>query len=369
MMKRMIKKILAYTLSGPLFHLIPSRKIKTVSTEVAEQIVARHSPDLGRSALCNHVWSKPEYDLTIIIPVYNAEKYLVKCLDSILNQKTDYSFQLVLINDGSTDKTEAILHSYQDDSRVFVIHQNNGGAAKARNAGLQNVLGRYVMFIDSDDFLPENAVDSLLSAAYETDADIVQGRYSYADATGKVYADGKQHQWCVDVASNGVLEGYVCGKIYHANLFRIVYFPEGYWYEDTIITALITHMAKRIVTIPEIGYFYRQHSLSITRIGKGKPKSMDAFWVQRCVLRDRKKLGFVTDQSFYEHLLRMVALCYRRTVDEPENVKIALMILWKDLLTQERSEKFQLGPLYSNFEKAIFESNYNQYCVLCRFCY
>lgn len=368
-MKRLIKQVLSKALSVPLIHLIPSRIISDITPEIAVEILDRHSPDSGKSALCSHVWPESEYDLSIIIPVYNVEKYLKKCLESILNQKTNYRYHIVVVNDGSTDNSENILKCYAGIENVTIIHQENGGFSKARNTGLSAVKGRYIMFVDSDDFLPKEAIDALISAAYQIEADIVQGSYLDTDETGEIFSGGTHFKKSSDVMRNGKLTGMAWGKVYRAHLFQYIHFPEGYWYEDTITTALVTHLAKNIATIPEIVYYYRQNSAGITRNSQGKPKSVDTYWVHRRVMQDRNKLGMVTDCAFYEHLLRMVALSYQRTKSEPKKVKIALMILWKDLLEKERRSAFVLSSQYKNFEKAILECDYNRYRLLCKFFY
>ena len=332
-------------------------------------MIANHSPDPSGSAICNHIWSEPRYDLTIIVPVYNVEKYLIKCLDSIIHQNTDYTYQVIVIDDGSTDQSGELLNSYCGNKQIDVIHQKNGGFSNARNTGLKRVNGRYIMFVDSDDFLCENAIESLMRAAYEMDADIVQGSYFCTDKDGEKMWRGIQYLKCDCVAPNGTLTGMAWGKVFKAGLFRGIQFPEGYWYEDTIITAIATHIAGKIATIPDAVYCYRQNPASITKTSKGKPKSVDTYWVHRCVLRDRKILGLETDCAFYEHLLRMVALSFQRTEKEPEQVQMSLLVLWRELLEQERREDFNINTKYQILEKVILECDYRKYCVLCKFCF
>jgi hypothetical protein len=199
-------------------------------------------------------------------------------------------------------------------------------------------------------------------------ADVVQGGYYYTDETGVVFSI-KSYKKAQKCSPNGTLAGLVCGKIYAAHLFIGVCFPESYWYEDTIITAIITHLAKNIVTIPEIGYYYRQNPTSITSKGKRKPKSVDSYWIHQRIMQDRSNLGMVTDCEFYKHLLRMVALSYRRTEMQPEEVKTALMILWKDLLEKERKDEFALPPKYRRYEKVIRNCDYGKYRILSKFCF
>ena len=98
-------------------------------------------------------------DLSIIVPVYNAEKFLKKCMDSIVEQETKYHFEVIAVNDGSTDKSIEILNDYKEKyDFIKVINQENGGAAKARNNGINNARGKYISFIDSDDFIDKSFV-------------------------------------------------------------------------------------------------------------------------------------------------------------------------------------------------------------------
>lgn len=366
-MKRLIKELIVRALHGALFHLLPAQHVECPSANDALQHLMKHYPDASTSSLCCHEWSVPEYDLTIIVPVYNVRKYLNQCMDSILNQKTNYSYHVIVVNDGSTDGSEKILEEYCDNDKISIIHQSNGGISRARNTALAKVNGRYIMFVDSDDFLMENAVQSLVSVAYETDADIVQGGYFFADEAGMQYGHGQCYQTSVDVAPNGTLAGMPWGKVYRAQLFQGIQFPEDYWYEDTIITAIITHLAGRIATTSDMVCYYRQNPAGITKSSRGKPKSIDTYWIHRSVMQDRQKLGLVTDCAFYEHLLRMIVLSYQRTEAEPDAVKISMFVLWKEMLEQEKKGEFAINSRYKYLEKAILEGDYKKYSILCKY--
>ena len=123
-----------------------------------------------------------KYDVMIIIPVHNVFVYLEKCIYSVLNQQTRYSFQAVFVDDGSTDDSGDILDKWITSPHV-VIHTENHGLPAARNRGLQRITGRYVVFLDSDDYLAEDAVEKLVSSADRNHADIVEG--GFADFDGK----------------------------------------------------------------------------------------------------------------------------------------------------------------------------------------
>ena len=146
-----------------------------------------HSPNPNKSCISER---KPKsdfkYDLEIIIPAYNEEKHIEKCLKSVLNQKSDYNFHIICIDDGSTDATGALIDGFSD-SRLTVIHQDNRGFSGARNAGIEKADGRYIMFVDSDDFLADGAVQALMQAAYNNEADIVEGSVVTCTEDGRKY--------------------------------------------------------------------------------------------------------------------------------------------------------------------------------------
>ena len=118
-----------------------------------------------------------EYDLMIIVPIYNSAECIEMCLQSLLHQKTNYTYKIICVDDGSTDQTESILQKYKKFSNVEIIRQKNAGVASARNKALKNICGQYVLFVDSDDLLPEYSIELLMSTAIKNKADIVEGEY------------------------------------------------------------------------------------------------------------------------------------------------------------------------------------------------
>ena len=128
---------------------------------------------------------KNDVAVSVVIPVYNVEKYLKECVDSVLKQ-TYFSYEIILVDDGSTDASAKICDEYAaKDSRISVIHKPNGGLSSARNTGLQKARGAYVYFLDSDDYIVEYALEKLVEAAERDNADIVFfDAVSFADADG-----------------------------------------------------------------------------------------------------------------------------------------------------------------------------------------
>ena len=214
--------------------------------------------------------------------------------------------------------------------------------------------------------MTDNAVQDLLETAYNLNADIVQGSYYDIDDSGIKQIGVKKYDYCESVMPNGVLSGMPWGKVYKSNLFYTICFPEKYLYEDTVITALVSHLAQVIVTIPQFVYFYRLNFQGAVRASKGKPKSIDTLWVHRCVLDAREKLGLKTDTAFYEHLIRMMVLSYKRTETEPDEIKKSIFILFREMILSVRQDEFRLQKRYINFEKAIINGDYRRYAFLCK---
>lgn len=125
-------------------------------------------------------------DLSIIIPVYNDEKFLSRLLDTILNQETEYHYEVICINDGSTDKSQEILDSYKSKypSLLTVVHQDNSGISITRNRGITLAKGEYVGFIDDDDIVEADYIETIMYRAKATDADMVQNAYSTVTPDG-----------------------------------------------------------------------------------------------------------------------------------------------------------------------------------------
>lgn len=368
-MKRLLKRVIGFFLKNVCFYFIPHQKNQIVPYEEAKRILNSHSPEPGTASLRKNTANKIEYDLSVIVPVYNAEKYLDQCISSILAQKTQYSYQVILVNDGSKDCSWDILCKYSLNEKVELIHQENQGVSTARNNGLRAACGRYIMFVDSDDYLPDNAIESLMHTAYNLHMDIVQGGYITINESAQKQIGTVKYADTVNVPPNGVVTGMPWGKVYSTILFSEVCFPEGYWYEDTIVTSIVTHLAKGIATTSDIVYFYRNNPSGLTQIAKKRPKSIDSYYVLQNVLTARKQLAMNTNQAFYEHLLRLVLLCYQRTKSEPREVKKSIFSLFQKMLLDERgTELFNVQPKYKKLEQTILDGDYRRYCFLCAFC-
>lgn len=200
--------------------------------------------------------------VSIIIPVYNVEKMVGKCIDSILAQ-TYKNFELILINDGSKDKSLEILNSYKDDARVKVVDQSNRGAAQSRNRGIELSIGKYIMFIDSDDWIEPDFLNEYINAIQNTQYDIIMGGYRRV-TNHKTIA--------VIRLKEGEFAEYVVTSPW-AKLFRREYliendikFLDTTSSEDVFFNVTAICKGAIIKIIPNIGYFwyYNENSLSNT---------------------------------------------------------------------------------------------------------
>ena len=218
--------------------------------------------------------------ITVIVPVYNVENYLNKCLDSLINQ-TYKNLEIIVINDGSTDNSGEICQEYaQKDNRIVYIEKENGGPSDARNAGLDRMTGSYVTFVDSDDWIELDYVEILYKKITEYQADIAVGNYySFNEAEGMYYFHIFGDSYYEKVYDNvSIFENLyesqemksfalisVFGKLYKADLVKHLRFDIGKLGEDGYINQKLYLLVQKVIYINQGLYAYRQRSGSITK--------------------------------------------------------------------------------------------------------
>lgn len=205
----------------------------------------------------------PAVTLSVIVPVYNGEATIGPCLDSILQQETSCTVQLIVVDSDSTDGTAAVLERYRALPGVLLCNCSAPrSAAAARNEGLRHAVGRWLMFVDSDDLLLPGAIRTLLEAAQRLDADVVQGgwQYLYTDGTrGPVQRYPAAVYTGAAAPERFELPGMPWGKVYRRELFAQVRFPAYYTcFEDAIIHFLVFRLAKTVASVPEMVYLWRK---------------------------------------------------------------------------------------------------------------
>ena len=211
--------------------------------------------------------------ISVIVPVYNVEEYLPRCLDSILAQ-TYENLEIILVDDGAKDRSGAICDEYAaKDARVKVIHKENGGLSSARNAGLDMAKGTYIAFVDSDDWIEPEMYEHMLSLMDKYSAKLVcAGRYDVSEKTGE-----KTVGLCPKTEEAVTAEELVgriflwdgcdssaCDKLYHHSLLGGFRYPEGKVCEDVPVTYQIVLKAGRAVLCdrPFYNYYHRSGSIS-----------------------------------------------------------------------------------------------------------
>lgn len=216
--------------------------------------------------------------ISVVVPVYNVEHYLKKCVDSICHQ-TYRNLEIILVDDGSTDCSGSLCDEFAtSDSRIRVIHKSNGGLSDARNAGMELASGEWWMFVDSDDYIAPDTAETLLLAAVENHCEIAVCNMM------RIYEDGKQEPFYCPVTEPTIWAGEqrfetlrqpsVCNKLFRADLFKELRFPKGKFYEDTFVYHVLAYRASRIAMTGLSGYYYLSRRESIL----GQPQFTDRYF-------------------------------------------------------------------------------------------
>ena len=266
--------------------------------------------------------------VSIIVPVYNAKKYLKDCIDSILKQSFQ-DFDLILVDDGSTDGSIELCRAYADDyARINLICKENGGISSVRNIGvnwaIDNSDSDFILFIDSDDLMKKNLLERVIISQKENNADIVcfgfemvndnlenLGWGSTQATDFEIFNPDKRFLPLLPPYDYG---DYVWNKLFKKTLFSNISFPEGMTLEDTYTTYKFFNNAKTVVLLPDRLYIYRRHSDSITTKGGARAKS-DFFEATR------QKYNFISENYSGLSILLPQYLSKFRFVINQMNIK------------------------------------------------
>ena len=232
--------------------------------------------------------------IPILIPAYNVEKYIARCLDSVIGQ-TFPDIEIIIVNDGSTDGTASIIDEYASrDSRIRVVnHPENCGVMWARKTSVESSEGDYLMFLDSDDRLKPDACERLYSAALDNQADLVICGYEIIKNGGKVagYPNkldyGSSSQGVIKAMLLDELRRYLWAKLYSRDLFLshpVKYFRHHNLMEDEAISFQVSRHVTKAVLIPEALYEYHENMSSLTH--RYPPSSIQCALRSQAVLRD-----------------------------------------------------------------------------------
>lgn len=318
--------------------------------------------------------------ISIIIPIYNVENYLERCIKSVINQSLD-DLEIILVNDGSTDSSGEMCDNFaNEDKRIKVIHKKNGGLSSARNEGLKYATSDLVGFIDSDDWISSDMYEYLWNLQEKNDADIVSCNYMLAyDYPTKIKNEKiKEYVFTRNEALKKYLElgafsrinDYSAWKkLYKKKLFSDVEFPDGMLFEDMPTNFRLIQKCSKYVYSTKICYFYFQNSVSITRNQYSKrhndlikSSEMIGLYAKKEDNDIQKLAKILRIKSYFSLLTKVVRFGVNDDVDDvyiSENLLIPFRNEYKAFMNSKFSWKIKiLGTLYNfawKFTKKIFQ--------------
>lgn len=263
--------------------------------------------------------SKTYINMSVIVPIYNVEEYLPNCIDSLLNQK-NLSLEIILVNDGSTDNSGLIANQYANRYEgIKVIHQENGGASAARNAGLKIAQGEYIAFIDSDDWVNQDSLGKLYQKAIEYQADVLMGN------TMKYYREGVMlDALFFQPIPKDVFEILMPGKAIFVRLSKVHAYPptpcnyiyrrnyldkiqarfeEGIMYEDELWCPIFFYHAKKFIVVDIDFYNYRQREGSVMHASNRRQRMKALFRVSDLLVKFAEHLDFSEEDREFKSWL------------------------------------------------------------------
>lgn len=251
--------------------------------------------------------------ISVIVPVYNVEKYLERCLDSVLKQ-TYSNLEIILVDDGSKDNSGKICDEYaKKDNRIKVIHKENGGISDVRNVGLANATGDYIGFIDSDDYAAEDMFETLYNLIEDNSADISIVSF-YEMYNGKLIGvrDDKsllkmnKEQALQELLIDTNIQSYMWNKLFKKELFKDLKFPVGKNFEDIATVLLIFERANKVVLLQDPKYYYLRRDDSIVghRTNKTYIDYLEVAYDKYMYLKD--KYPNIEIYNAYNYVINMV---------------------------------------------------------------
>lgn len=214
---------------------------------------------------------KDSIDLSVIIPIYNVEKYITKCIDSLLRQNND-RIQYIFVDDGSPDNSYEIVSKYAQNNPCFtIVRQGNKGLGGARNEGMKHAKGKYVLFVDSDDYIEPNSLEKLVDIAVSNNADILQAKCKLIYEDGRIeYNETKMDENIVEDGKYWLCNNHVdfaaCFCLYSLKMLRDndLRFMEGVYHEDMDFKIRAVYYAKRMMEVDNSFYNYLMRESSIS---------------------------------------------------------------------------------------------------------
>lgn len=325
MIKSIIKKAIFISLDFLYLIFKPFGFNKNIDSEKAEKIIANvyQKKPLRKE---KYKYLKDTVDLSIIVPVYNVENYLEECLTSLIKQKTNYKYEIIAVNDGSADNSATILKKYSQN--IKIINQSNQGLSAARNAGIKIASGEYISFVDSDDYVSDDYVETLLKVAKNKNVDMIKCNYYIFNDNGVIDSSRMTSFSTTDKYDERVLKipGFVWNGIFKRKLWKDTLFPKGYNYEDMITKLVILNRITSFEQIEDHLYYYRKNiaSLSRNKSNYKNYKCIDQLYLPQELI---KMYGIkINDRNFDNLLYELGPMMFFRTRYLDKNVIKSIFI-------------------------------------------
>lgn len=306
--------------------------------------------------------------ITIVVPIYNVERYLRRCLDSIINQ-TYSNLEIMLIDDGSYDDSHEICLQYSKlDCRIAIVSSFNYGLSTARNNGLKLAIGEYLIFVDSDDFIDLKMSETLLASVIDSKSDIAICGYYEVEENGKFNSDvcnrnsyfiKKEEAFDKLFSDEHMKYGTAWGKIYKNDLFNNISFPDGHIYEDMYVITEIYKQTEKIYVLDDKLYYYTKRNDSISG-------SWDDWKILESLLATKKRICFFSNYANYDLIRKSVLLhlnhainCYsfakkRRTKNKIKKTFFSVYYEYKATYLNNKEKRIY----------ALFLFSYNLYSLV-----
>lgn len=277
-----------------------------------------------------------EDKISIIVPVYNVELQIRKCIKSLINQ-TYKNIEIILIDDESPDNCGKICDAFaKEDDRIKVIHKKNGGVCAARNSGLEVATGDYIGFIDPDDWATSDMFEYLLDNLKKYDADISCCRYFrvipnkkiYSNTDGELYIYNKE-QAIEELVNNFTIRSVFWNKLFKKELFENLKFPVGMIYEGTYLVHKIFELANKIVYLPDPKYYYYKYEKSyVNTITVKNQCDYVCAHIERYNDLNKKypKLKLKLISYIVKECVNLVEICYKKKREIKQNKEIIMKI-------------------------------------------
>ena len=306
--------------------------------------------------------------ISIIVPIYKVEKYINQCLDSICGQ-TYKNLEIILVDDGSPDNCGKICDEYaQKDSRIKVIHKENGGLSSARNAGLDVIKGEYISFIDSDDFIENNFIEKLYNLCIDNDVDIAECNYlQFENEIEKTKNKDKVEIFTSYEMQNRMYSVYgtrttvVWNKLYKNYIYKELRFPNGKINEDEFCTyKAFYNCKKKIAVTNENLYYYRYNSESIMgkKFNSKRFDVIDAYEERKTFYKKHNEIElYKKTLKSYINTLRYYYELTSRDIEKPKKYLVMLHNISKENYKELKKLKGKVFKLNVKDLFFIFQPN------------